>query len=143
MKPSSSKAKTEPKQAKATAKGAKSSTPKKAAEAKPATKPRGAPKPAKAKAEGAKPKIEAAKAKVAPAKRKADAKVEVATPTAEPARETAKVSQIRPTRRLPSVADIEAAAKQGPSIVKILRLIQLRAKLLEAQVADESVAKTG
>lgn len=54
-----------------------------------------------------------------------------------------KAKTMRNVHRLPSLADVEAAAKQGPSMVKILRLIQLRAAVLEAQIDAETETKAG
>lgn len=60
----------------------------------------------------------------------------------EPAadREASPVSELRAARRLPSVADIEEIAKEGPPMIKILRLINARISLLDTQTEDESRA---
>jgi hypothetical protein len=69
--------------------------------------------------------------------------VQKATEPEAPKPEKAKISSMRAARRLPSLADVEQIAKQGPPMIKILRLIQVRVMLLESQAADENVAKTG
>lgn len=56
---------------------------------------------------------------------------------------TATVARMRAARRIPSVADIEEIAAQGPPMVRILRLINARIALLEAQVEDEEAAAIG
>ena len=54
-----------------------------------------------------------------------------------------KVAPLRSARRLPSIADIEEIAHEGPAMVRILRLINARIALIEAQVADEDTAAIG